>query len=920
MWQVVKKSRYQLNKQILLTWLFVLVFLLPSISMLYYGYQKEQQIGYNNVEIQARLLNRLFASQSAAAIHFQDYFQLWQTITTLTKRNMYNNQPEAMHFSLLNTAVLNTDNKILSHSDMKQHRFGSTYKALPVNIEQLFASGRDGEVVILWQTNNKLLSASPVFFENRLIAIVMLTFDISLLQELEQQIILKYSAIAMLVLLMLLVLFYWNRDRRLAQESISNAKDNLQLILDSAQEGIYGVDKNGNCTFANLSCTQMLGYSSDDEIIAQNIHQLAHHSHPDGRPYVEDDCPIYHAYLTGEPTYIDDDIFFRKDGSTLPVEYRSNPIKDMDEIIGAVVTFSDITERKQSQQALLDSKQQLEDLAYYDPLTGLPNRRMLDDRIHQAIAIASRQNTNIAICFLDLDGFKPINDELGHEAGDLMLSEVAKRITHAVRDEDTVARVGGDEFVLVLGGFNHADDGSDTLKRILTTIAEPYELYDRTLSVTASMGVSIYPKDNADTDTLLRHADQTMYVAKQRGRNQFLYFDDEQEKRLLARHEHFERISEAISHNELVLYYQPKVNMRKGLVYGVEALVRWQHPELGLLPPNEFLPLIEGHELSEKLDQWVIKSCLSQLENWKSIGIKIIISINISPLTLEKPDFIENFEHLMKQYPNVSMDDIEFEILETAALDDISKVSTIIEAGNRQGLSFALDDFGTGYSSLTYYRHLAVRTLKIDLSFVKDMLNNSDDLNIVESIINLARIFDMEVVAEGMESEAHGALLIQLGCDRGQGFGIARPMPAGELSGWLENYQPPLSWATRVVLDWPVQHISLLKIEIDVQSWVYKFVGFIEQGDEQIPPDLSNHDCPLGKWYETEGQAKYGHIEEFKKLFKSHQLLHDVAEDLTILSDKDSDVAVENISKIYRARDKLLKLIHRLQASVINNQ
>jgi len=762
MQQGVNRFSYKLNKQSLLTWFFLAIFLFPSISMVVYGFQKEKQVGYNTVSIQAQLLSRLFASQSVAPVHFQDYFQLWKTIISFTERSMHSKQTESIHFSLIDAVVLDVDNKVLSHSDMKQYRFGTHYKELPISIKQLFNTGRDGDIAILWQKNNNLLSASPVFFENRLIALVVLNFDVSELKKLEQEILLKYLAITILMLLLLLILFYRNRDRHHAEEAISRAKDNLQLILDSAQEGIYGVDKNGNCSFANLTCIHMLGYTSTDELIGQNIHQLAHHSHPDGQTYHEDDCPIYHSYLTGEPTHIDNDIFFCKDGTNFPVEYRSYPIKNTGKIIGAVVTFSDITERKQSVQALLDSKQQLEELAYYDPLTQLPNRRLLNDRMHQAIAIASRQNTNIAVCFLDLDGFKPINDELGHEAGDVILCEVAKRITNTVREGDTVARLGGDEFVIVLGGFNQADDGTETLNRILSVISMPYDLHNKSYSVTASMGVAIYPKDDLDSDSLLRHADQTMYIAKQQGRNQFLYFDDEQEKRILAHHENLDRISEAIHHNELVLYYQPKVNMRKGLIYGVEALIRWQHPERGLLPPCDFLPLIEGDKLLEKLDQWVITTCLSQLEIWKKSGIKINISINISSMTLVKPDFVDNIESLFRQYPNANMNDIEFEVLETAALDDIEMVSANIEAGNRLGLSFALDDFGTGYSSLTYYRHLAAHTLKIDLSFVRDMLKNSDDLNIVEGIINLARIFDIEVVAEGLETEAHGALLLQL--------------------------------------------------------------------------------------------------------------------------------------------------------------
>ncbi len=584
------------------------------------------------------------------------------------------------------------------------------------------------------------------------------------------------------------------REVEQAYAELSDSQELNQLLLESSAQGIYGIDRQGRCIFVNPSCLKLLGYSEAEELLGKNIHRLVHHSHPDGSHYPEENCPIRLAFNEGDGVRIEDDVFWRKDGSAFPVEYHALAMKKAGEIVGVVTTFSDITERKNAEQYLLESKKQLEEIAYFDPLTGLPNRRLMVDRLKHALAAAERSKTQVAVCYLDLDGFKPVNDKLGHDAGDRLLREVANRLSQTLRQEDTVSRIGGDEFVLIIGSLKGIDECTRLLQRVLEIISSPYPGIDGNLPISVSIGVTLYPDERSDADTLLRHADQTMYLAKQSGKNRYQYFDPRQDQRVRAQLAHLERIEQAIDAEEMVLHYQPKLDMRHGTVEGVEVLVRWQHPEMGLLPPSEFLPLIENSELSVKLDQWVVSTALQQLSRWNEQGLKLELNLNISPRSLQRDTFISDIIALLEKQPTIKPEQIILEILESSALDDLVKVTTIMQSAKEKGIRFALDDFGTGYSSLTYFRRLPVTILKVDQSFIRDMLEDSDDFAVVQGIINLAKAFGMEVIAEGVETEQHGVSLLQLGCDIAQGYGIARPMPAEELVGWIEGYRAPASW------------------------------------------------------------------------------------------------------------------------------
>lgn len=457
-------------------------------------------------------------------------------------------------------------------------------------------------------------------------------------------------------------------------------------------------------------------------------------------------------------------------------------------LLRALGTVQDITERKEHYQ-------QLQYLAHFDALTNLPNRVLLADRLHLAMNQALRRNSQLAVVYLDLDGFKEVNDEYGHEVGDRLLTKIAQRMKHALRDGDTLARLGGDEFVAVLVDVQTPQVSEMIFDRLLQAAYKPVIDGEHVLRVSASLGATYYPQaEDIDADQLLRQADQAMYQAKLAGKNCFHLFDTQKDRLLRNYNADITSISNALSNDEFVLYYQPKVNMKSGEVIGVEALIRWQHPQQGLLSPIDFLPIIAGHELSINLGNWVIKTAMQQIEHWKSIDIQLPISVNIDALHLESPNFVSHLKTLLEAHPNISHGDLELEVLESSALDNLTHVSNVIESCHELGIGFALDDFGTGYSSLIYLKRLPANLIKIDQGFVRDMLEDPEDLAIIQGVLGLSNAFGRNTIAEGVETILHGERLLKLGCLLGQGYGIARPMPADEIEVWLKTWRPHASW------------------------------------------------------------------------------------------------------------------------------
>ena len=555
--------------------------------------------------------------------------------------------------------------------------------------------------------------------------------------------------------------------------SIDNERGLFQAILDNAPIGIWMVDVRGKVQFVNRGFCDSTGITEAQFLAAGHYADVMPASVAASCLRSDREC------LAQDSPHLSSEWLPFVDGREHLLEITKVRLHHDDgSIRGIIGLAADITERSEHEQ-------QLKHMAHYDALTGVPNRVLLGDRLAQALARTKRDRGLMAVCHLDLDGFKPVNDRFGHGAGDKLLVEITRRIKEAVREDDTVARLGGDEFVVLLVGLQVPEECVGSLQRLLESIKQPIALNDTVLSISASIGVALYPDDEEDAETLLRHADQAMYVAKAAGKNRYHLFDPASDQRARSHDALLQQIRHGLAHGEFELYYQPKVEMRTRRLVGAEALLRWNHPQRGCLLPEEFLRAVENTELEIELGEWVIGSAMDQRRQWREAAFEIELSINISAYHLQSSGFVQRLKQsALDRGPLTDLRGLQIEVLETAALDDITRISGLIKACRELGVGFALDDFGTGYSSLTYLSKLDVDTLKIDQSFVRDMLDDKGDYAVVHGIIALARAFDMNIVAEGVENEALYQALLDMGCEVGQGHGIGQPMPAGELVNW----------------------------------------------------------------------------------------------------------------------------------------
>ena len=487
----------------------------------------------------------------------------------------------------------------------------------------------------------------------------------------------------------------------------------------------------------------------------------------------------------------------RRNGEPCMLQVTISAVKGSSgEVRFHAVALSDITAAHE-QRALLERQ------VHCDELTGLPNRTRLAQMLRDAMSLTEREGTLLTVCYLDLDHFKPVNDRFGHAAGDRLLVDLAERLRRSARSSaglpDAVARLGGDEFVVLIRSAT-LEESRHAVERVLGSVAQPYGLGVGTgpVTVSASIGATVFPLDRADADTLIRHADHAMYGAKQSGRNGYLFFDAESDRRTNQRFEALGRVQDALNAQEFALYYQPKVDMRVGKVLGFEALLRWKHPQHGVITPATFLPLIEHTGLSVSVGDWVLKQGLEQLARWQRLGLDMTLSVNISARHLQEPNFAQRLAALLERHSSPVAQRLIIEVLETAALADIDYTGSLMQECRALGVSFALDDFGTGYSTLTYLKRLPLDLLKIDRSFVHNMLNDHQDLAIVDGVIGLSKTFRCSVVAEGVESAAQASRLIEMGCHIGQGNGIAKAMPADEVLGWMQTYESTAQpmWST----------------------------------------------------------------------------------------------------------------------------
>ena len=674
----------------------------------------------------------------------------------------------------------------------------------------------------------------------------------------------------------------------------------LDLITRSLGQGMYVLDAQGVITEVNPRACKLLGLQRE-ELIGQKAHRLFHVHSGEARNEAHP-CPILSATARGE-RFTGDQFFRRGDGRQLEVSVTSVPLRDQE---GSVTLFDDITRQKENER-------KLHHIAHYDALTGLPNRVLLADRMAQAMARARRTKNPLALAFIDLDGFKQVNDNHGHDAGDQLLVRLAHRMQDCLRETDTVARLGGDEFAVVLTDMADLAGYTSLLDRLLVALSYPEKLDGNELQVSASIGVTMYPQlVDIDADQLLRQADQAMYEAKLAGKNRYRLFDVDRDSDLRGRHEHVERVRQGLELDEMTLYFQPKVNMRTGEVVGSEALIRWQHPERGLLGPAAFLPLISRHTLEIDLGRWVIRRALQHMSYWQKQGLRLPVSVNIAGDHIQHPDFVRDLARQLGRHPQINPADLQLEIVESSALEDVGEVSRVIGECAKRGVDVALDDFGTGYSSLTYLKRLPIRVLKLDQSFVRDMLHDPEDLAILDGVLNLARAFGLETIAEGVSSLEHGRVLLQLGCETAQGYVIARPMPASGVVQWVKDYKLPKAWhqVDRLGLD----ALELLYVEVECRAWARDLTAYCK-GLIEIPPLLDPRQSRLGPRLRANPLIRQ-RATLFDDIVAIHERMHDHAGlMIRIREEQDVHAALARLPELEAMLEELLSRLRQFLGS-----
>lgn len=459
-----------------------------------------------------------------------------------------------------------------------------------------------------------------------------------------------------------------------------------------------------------------------------------------------------------------------KDGTLIVCEWYNNPLIDATgEVIGVASIIQDITERQQAEETIWRQ-------ANFDPLTGLPNRMVFADRMEMAKSQADRDEHLVALLFLDLDYFKDVNDTEGHAAGDALLQEVAKRLQDTVRKTDTVARLGGDEFAIIQTAIKHVDAAEELARKILRSMTEPFDVGSKKVFIGASVGITFYPIDAQDPEELLRNADIAMYAAKSKGRSTFVFYAADMSDAIRSRQKMEQDLHQALAKHELFLHYQPKVDSRTGTISGVEALLRWEHPKRGMIPPDEFIPLAEKAGLIGPLGQWVLQCACAQNMAWQQQGLPpLTMAVNLSALQFRQGDLVECVEKTLRE-TGLDATYLELEITETTAMQDAVRTIEVLDSLSALGVKISLDDFGTGYSSLAYLKRFPLSCIKIDKSFVSDVTMNADDAAIVDAVVSLGQSMNMTVTAEGVETSAQVEYLTQCGCDEFQGFHFSRPM------------------------------------------------------------------------------------------------------------------------------------------------
>ncbi|MCP3851710.1 MAG: EAL domain-containing protein, partial [Gammaproteobacteria bacterium] len=572
-------------------------------------------------------------------------------------------------------------------------------------------------------------------------------------------------------------------DRKKAEERIKEERAFLQSIINGVADPILVIGKNHQVQLMNKSA-KVLSPQQDISAQYQTCHHITHHI-----DHACDDknhqCPLKIVQKTGKPTTVLHKHIVN-DGSIRSFEIIASPLFNQNNEIDSIVQVSrDITEHLDIQNELQEKKNHLDHLAHYDNLTKLPNRLLLSDRLSQTIKQAHRDMQKVAVLFIDLDHFKEINDSLGHNVGDIILKKTAARLKLCVRETDTVARLGGDEFTIILTNINDNNIIIDIANKIIHSLQNSFFVNEHELYVTSSIGISIYPSDAGSVENLLRNADAAMYKAKDKGRNTYQFYTEDMTQKAFEHILMESNLRHALENNELILYYQPQVNGHTHQIIGMEALVRWQHPQLGLISPDRFIPLAEKTGLIIPLGERVFDLATKQMTLWRQTQkINARVAINLSAKQLQQKNIVEILLNKLKENdckPNW----IEFEITENYIMENPEQAISILQKLQDTGIEISIDDFGTGYSSLSYLKRLPINKLKIDKSFVRDIVKDEDDRIIITSTISLAKNMKLNVIAEGVETIEQKEFILEKGCEMIQGYYYSKPVPEQKMTQLL---------------------------------------------------------------------------------------------------------------------------------------
>ena len=576
-------------------------------------------------------------------------------------------------------------------------------------------------------------------------------------------------------------------ERAANSEALFEEKERAQVTLNSIGDAVVSTDVSGHITYLNAVAEGLTGWAND-EALGRTLEEVLRIVDATTREAVPN--PLMLAIRDNKTVALAPNcVLIRRDGKEAAIEDSTAPIHDRrGQVAGAVMVFHDVSVARAMTL-------KLSYLAQHDSLTDLPNRVLLNDRLSEAIALSSRHRRKLAVLFLDLDRFKHINDSLGHIVGDGLLQSVGRRLFTCVRSSDTVSRLGGDEFVVLLWEIKQAQDAAITADKILQALREPHQIKKHELHVTGSIGIVTYPDDGTDAETLMKKADVAMYHAKDTGRDSYQFFKSEMNIRAMERQSLEDSLHHAIERCELSLHYQPKIHLATGTIIGVEALIRWCHPQRGLVSPGQFIAIAEDCGLIVPIGRWVLREACRQARVWQDAGLPpMCVAINISAVELRAPGFVAGVRTILRE-TNLESRYLELELTETVLMEESGSIADVLKELKDIGVLLALDDFGTGYSSLSHLKRFPIDALKIDQSFVHDLTTDKDDAGIVTAVIGMGKSLHMRVVAEGVETREQLAMLQEYGCPQGQGNYFSRPVPAVEFGHLLKHGEQTTAFA-----------------------------------------------------------------------------------------------------------------------------